>query len=123
MNYNDIYDDFIKIFPDDITIFEKLAEENAAYKEDGMHIVFGMIVVPYLIQIVKNDKEKAKKAFDYIEDMEKSGNPKISEVVEFTILESLVDLDDKSILESCIDYMGDETKEALNSISDWFKIY
>ncbi len=121
MNYNDIYDGFIELFPEDKAIFKELSSKNGAYKEDGMHIVFGMVVVPYIISIVNNDSEKAQKAFDYIEIMETSGNPNIAEVVEFTILESLLDSDDKqNLLGECIKYMGKETKAAFDDISGWF---
>ena len=122
MNYNDIYDGFINLFPEDKKTFEELSSTNGACKEDGMHIMFGMVVVPFLKKIVINEPDKAQIAFEYIEKMETSGNSDIAEVVEFTILETLLDSDDKQdILENCIKYMGKETKAALDSISGWFR--
>ena len=120
MEYNRLYDGFIKLFPDDQEVFDTLSSKNSAYEEDGMHIVFGMIVVPYLQSIVLHEPSKAKKAFDYIEEMEKSGDPMIAEVVEFTILEALIDAEDPNIHRECLKYMGEETKAALNNIGKWF---
>ena len=44
----------------------------------------------------------------------------IAEVVEFTILEALIDAEDPNILRECLKYMGEETKAALNNIGKWF---
>ena len=49
-----------------------------------------------------------------------SGEPMIAEVVEFTILEALIDAEDPNILRECLKYMGEETKAALNNIGKWF---
>ncbi len=122
MKYEDLYDDFVNLFPEDKQLFNDLSVESAAHQEDGMHIMFGMVVVPYLKRIIINDSEKTRVAFDYIEKMEKSGDSKIAEVVEFTILESILDSENKNeLLRECEKYMGEETRLALNNISGWFK--
>ena len=86
-----------------------------------MHIVFGMVVVPFLKKVVMCDHKKAQKAFEYIEKMECSGDSQISEVVEFTILESLLDIEDTDVFDKCKELMGNETKAALEEVKKWIR--
>ena len=44
MDYNNIYDEFLKYFPEDTAILNGKAEELSVEPSDGMHVVFGMVV-------------------------------------------------------------------------------
>lgn len=85
-----------------------------------MHIKFGLVVIPFIKRIVKESPEKAKVAFEFFEKMEVSGDPKIAEVVEFTILENLLTDTDISV-EEFEKYFGAKTKVAAEAVGKWFQ--
>lgn len=120
MNYDELYIKFTNMFPDDKEVFDKLSEQYDADINDGMHIVFGMIIVPYLKTIVLSNEVKAKRAFDFIEEMEISGDSMIAEVVECTIIEGLIGSEEE-IINKCLNLMGSETKAAYYDVAKWFK--
>ena len=51
MKYESLYDEFVEMFPEDLEHFDELAEESSAEREDGMHIMFGMVVCPFILNI------------------------------------------------------------------------
>lgn len=52
--------------------------------------------------------------------MEISGDPQIAEVVEFSILENLIGIEnDKS--NKLLKFMGDETRKAFEDVKKWYK--
>ena len=120
MIYNNLFDNFIALFPDDKMWFDNECNKKEVSNEDGMHIVFGMVVVPYLLVIAYKSDEKLQLAFYYIEKMEISGDPQIAEVVEFSILENLIGIEnDKS--NKLLEFMGDETRKAFEDVKKWYK--
>ncbi len=119
MKYEELYKDFIALFPEDEGFFKEKSHENKAEETDGMHIMFGLVVLPYIKKIVNESPEKSKKAFSFFEDMEKSGNPRIAEVLEFTILEDLLS-NEKDSIDLYAKYFEPETTEAAKSIGKWF---
>ncbi len=121
MKYEDLYTDFLSLFPEDIEYFKKCEEETGATSEVGIHVVFGMVVVPFITKIVKDAPDKAKKAFEFFEEMEKSDDPQIAEVLEFTVLENLL-TEDKDMMSEYAKYFGKETKEAAASVGKWFRL-
>ena len=119
MKYDRLYDDFIDMFPEDLSFFEEMKNETGAGVEDGMHVVFGMIIVPYVRKIIMESPNKAKKAFEFFEEMEKSGDPMIAEVIEFSVLEKIL-TDDKKMVDEYIKFFGKETKEAASLVGKWY---
>lgn len=85
----------------------------------GISVGLVMVVVPYVSLIVEKAPDKAKKAFDFFEEMEKSGDPRIAEVLEFTVLENLL-TEDKNKIPKYVQYFGDETKIAAKAVGKWF---
>ena len=79
-----------------------------------------MNVIPFVKKIVVDSPEKAKRAFDFFEQMEKSGDSMIAEVVEFSILENLL-TEETGVANKCAEFFGKETKEAARSVGKWFK--
>lgn len=47
MKYEELYDDFLSLFPEDIEYFKEREKETGADVEDGIHVVFGMGVTPF----------------------------------------------------------------------------
>ncbi len=119
MVYENLYTEFVDMFLDDKTWFEEECQKKAIDDEDGMHIVFGMVVVPYILEKAISYPSKLQLAFDYIEKMESSGDPSIAEVVEFSILENLIGVDETK-MRKCVGCMGMETKKAYDDLRKWF---
>ena len=62
MIYNNLFDNFIALFPDDKMWFDNECNKKEVSNEDGMHIVFGLVVVPYLLDIAYKSDEKLQLA-------------------------------------------------------------
>ncbi|MDO4179485.1 MAG: hypothetical protein Q4D21_09930 [Phascolarctobacterium sp.] len=91
---------------------EMLETSSHIDTKDGMHVIFGMVVVPYLVHLLDlGDKDKLKRAFEYFEKMASSGDILICEVLEFTILEDLISRGAKN-LELAKKFMQHETLES-----------
>lgn len=120
MEYGNLYREFISLFPDDQSFFEERCMENDVDEDEGMHIMFGFVIIPFLIKIVRESTEKSKIAFDYIEKMEKSNDSQIAEVVEFTILEYLVS-NERESLQLYSKYFGEETAKAAEAVGKWYR--
>ena len=53
MKYEDLYDEFINLFPEDKEFFKRLEEETGAERSIGMHIMFGLVVSPYILRLLE----------------------------------------------------------------------
>ena len=69
MVYNKLYSEFVDLFPQDMEWFKAECEEKSADEDDGMHVLFGMVVVPFILEVAIHSPEKLKLAFDFIEKM------------------------------------------------------
>ena len=119
MSYEELYYEFLKLFPDDKDTIQEIAKTADAEPADGMHIMFGMVVVPFIIKLIEDNEEfKIKTAFDFFEKMAESEDSLISEVLEFTILEDLISRD-KHILEKCRVFMGRKTMESCSVVENY----
>ena len=119
MEYNNLYDDFAKLIVDDNEELNLISQKAAADVSDGMHIMFGMVVVPFVIKLIEEENEiKLKMAFDFFEQMSLSKDSLICEVVEFTILEDLISRG-QDIVDKCKIYMGKETLECCRAVEKY----
>lgn len=119
MEYNNLYNEFLELFPEDAVMLNRKAAELSVETSDGMHVMFGTVVVPFVVQLVeKKDADKLKLAFEFFERMATSDDPHISEVLEFTVLEDIVSLD-KGYLDCCKSYMGSETRKSCQSVEKY----
>ena len=59
MKYEELYDGFVSLFPEDKEFFEELERESGV-ERDTMHFMFGVVVCPFLHKVVEEDSEKAK---------------------------------------------------------------
>ena len=120
MIYNNLYDEFLNLFPEDRDVFEQLEKETKVIKsEDGIYVMYDMIVVPYIKKIIDEDPEKTKRAFNFFELMEKDADPEVGNVVEVSVLESLISDDDG--FQKYIPFTGKETLKAARRIAQYFK--
>ena len=117
MKYDELYDNFIDMFPEDAEFFAEKEEETNVGR-DTMNLMFGLIITPFIKAIADKDPIKTKKAFEYVEKMENDDNPEIGNIAEVNILEDLIS--DAEGIDKYLEYMGDETKKAVRHISQFF---
>lgn len=121
MKYQDLYDEFIKLFPEDKDFFCEKEKETGEERTDGMHIMFGFIVCPYIIRIATEDPGKAQKAFDFIERMETDEDSMVVNVAEVTVLENIM-TDEKGGMKKLGKFLGKESMATVKHLSQFFKI-
>ena len=121
MKYEDLYDEFINLFPEDKEFFKRLEEETGAVRSIGMHIMFGLVVSPYILRLLEKDPEKAKKAFEFIEKMETSEDERIANVADVSVLESLITEEDGGI-EKIRKYLGPKSLASVSHSSQYFNL-
>ncbi len=121
MIYNELYDDFIKLFPEDDYYFREKEAETGAEREDGMHIMFALIICPFILKIATEDSQKTQKAFDFIEKMECDENSMVVNVAEVTILENIM-TDDNGGMKKFGRFLGKESLKSVKYLSHFFKI-
>jgi hypothetical protein len=95
MNYNDLYSGFKSLFSECTDELHALAQASDVDETDGMHIMFSFVVVPFVLNLLKNDdngndNDKLIRAFNYFEEMASSDSADVTEVLEFTVIENLM---------------------------------
>ena len=120
MKYDELYKTFKEEIPEGSSFFEVKEKENLIDETDGIHIVFGMVIVPYILNIVQNNKMlEINKVFLFLENMAICEDIKIKEVLDFTVLEQLVD-EGQDILEQCKQYMKKNTLKHCEEVEKYF---
>ena len=120
MKYDELYKTFKEQIPEGYTFFEVKEKEHLIDETDGMHIVFGMVIVPYILHIVQNNKLfEINKVFLFLENMAICDDIKIKEVLDFTVLEQLVD-EGHDTIEQCKQYMGKNTLMHCEEVEKYF---
>lgn len=80
-------------------------------EKDGVHILFGMVIVPYILYLLDEKRDiTLKKMSDFLEKMARCDDIKVQEVLDFTILEQLAD-EWHERMEQCKKYMQEKTLE------------
>ncbi|GAA0086273.1 hypothetical protein UT300007_27120 [Clostridium sp. CTA-7] len=125
MKYDSLIEDIFKAIPELREEYNSKAEENLIDEETGVHIVFGVIIVPYLVELLKKENDKYKevirRTFIFFEEMAKNDDVLIQEVLEFTIIETLID-EGKEVLNNAYNYMLEETKKSSSAVERFFSI-
>ncbi|SFS10211.1 DUF7674 family protein [Anaeromicropila populeti] len=120
MKYNNLYLEFKKEVPECLEFFRKKEMDNLVDETVGVHISFGMVVVPYIGDIVDNKKtEEIRKVFDFMEKMAVSEDIKVQEVLDFTVLEGLADKG-HDVIKQCKKYMKTNTVQHCEEIEKYF---
>ena len=121
MKYEKLYEDFKSLFPEDNEYFVRLEEETGADEDCGMHVVFGMVVSPYLIMVADENPLKAQKAFVFVEQMEICGDEKIANVAEVSVLEVIM-TDENGGMKKLGGFLGNESRKTVEHLAHYFKI-
>lgn len=120
MNYDELYDAFKEEIPEGLSFFKMKEKENLIDETDGIHIVFGMVIVPYILHIVRSGKIlEISKVFLFLENMAICEDVKVNEVLDFTVLEQLVD-EGHDTLEQCKKYMKKNTMKHCEEVEKYF---
>ncbi len=120
MKYDELYKTFKEEISEGCSFFEIKEKENLIDETDGMHVVFGMVIVPYILYIVQNNKIlEINKVFSFLENMAICEDIKIKEVLDFTVLEQLVD-ERQDVLGQCKQYMKKNTLEHCEEVEKYF---
>lgn len=106
--------------PESKEFCEKKEQENMLDETNGIHIFFGMVIVPYFLYLIDNKKDETiKKVSNFMEKMAECTDVKIQEVLDFTMLEQLED-EGHDRLEQCKKYMQKHTLEHCQSVEKYF---
>lgn len=120
MKYDELYKAFKEEIPEGLSFFEIKEKENLIDGTDGVHIAFGMVIVPYILHIVQNEKTmEINKVFSFLENMAMCEDIKVNEVLDFTVLEQLAD-EGHDMLEQCKKYMKKNTIQHCEEIEKYF---
>ncbi len=120
MNYDNLFQEFKEKIWEGQDFFEEKAKECFVDDTDGMHVIFGMVVLPYILYVIENQKDKEiKKVFSFLERMALCEKIKVGEVLDFTILEGLID-NEYVPIDVCKAYMGKETLKRCVKIEEYF---
>jgi len=121
MKYDELYNAFVKRFPEDKEVFDQLKlDADVDEHEDGMHIMFGMVVVPYIRKIAGENPGKTKRAFDFLEEMVLDDNADIGNVAEVSVLEAL--MNDEGGMKKYMEYIGPESLKAARYMSQFYNV-
>ena len=70
MKYDELYKTFKEEIPEGYSFLEIKEKEKLIDETDGIHIVFGMVIVPYILHIVQNNKMlEINKVFSFLKNM------------------------------------------------------
>ena len=54
MNYDNLYSNFNALFPECADELNTYAKSADAEETDGMHIMFSFVVIPFVLELLKN---------------------------------------------------------------------
>lgn len=118
--YETLYGDFIEKIPESEKYCSLKAIENLIDDSTGVHVVFGMIIVPYIIEMAESKNNVIlQKVFDFLEGMAECEDVKIREVLDFTILEQLAD-HGGDVLDGFKTFMKQKTLEHCEAVELYF---
>ncbi len=114
MRYERLITEMLSVLPEVKARYDNDVLSGRIDTDDGPHIVFNEVFMPLLYQAI-DDKSIVllRSLFSFVEQMEKSNDSLVSEVAEFTVLEGLCDNYNNN---EFYNYLGDETKKALDQI-------
>ena len=122
MKYKTLLKEFFQEIPECKKLYEQKASQLLFDQDTGVHIVFGVLIVPYLIELINEGKKEEKlleRFFAFFEKMAKSEDENVVGVLDATILESLID-QGRDFLKIAKVYMGEETKKNCEHIELYF---
>ena len=119
MHYEMLYQDFQNNIPDCRSFCYNKEKDNLIDSDSGIHTIFGMVIVPYIMKKIREkDDITVKKIFAFMENMAICKDVRVREVLDFTILEQLID-DGDNRLDHIKKYMGANTLENCEEIEKY----
>lgn len=116
MKYEELYEDFKEVVPDSKEYLENVEADLGLDNSDGMHVLFGSAVRPYIYDTMKRgDTSNLDLIAAFIEAMETSDDIHVTEVAEQSIMEYLLG-QDRALVEKYGDIWGEKTKEGFISV-------
>lgn len=91
MTYDNLFENFKEKIPEGMKFYEKKMKECSVDETDGKHVIFAMVIVPYIFHVVQNKEEEIiKKVFCFLEEMAICEDAEVENVLYVTILEDIV---------------------------------
>lgn len=120
LDSNNVIERLLEIIPEVHPLYDKLLERWEDEEKPGLHIIFGDILTPYIIDLLEQDNksERLKRIFDFLEEMAVSNDNYVKEVLAFSVLEHLGD--NPIILKKAKMYMGYETKKSSDEVEEFW---
>ena len=119
MKYEEMFNEYKKyvgISDEDIA---KYIDENSIDENDGMHIWFEFVVTPIVLDAIKNNNSNLiAKSFEFVENVLKTDDRDITEVIEFSLLEGIVSELGEKINDIDL-YFGPETSKSIGAIKKY----
>ena len=120
MEYDELYKVFKEEFPEGSLYFERREKETSIDETAGMHVKFGLVVVPYILDNVRNKRMSLiTRIFSFLETMATCEEIRVNEVLDVTVLEQIID-EGRNTLEQCKQYMGTNTLEHCEAVEQYF---
>lgn len=120
MNIKDLEKEFLKKNPSLQVLVNKNKKDNSIVDSDGLFVIWGMAIMPTIIEILKDanqNKIVLENIFEFFEEMAVSENEEIQELLMYTILENLGD--EKEIINKAIPFMGKKTRKLSQEVEDF----
>ena len=122
MNYDTLYEIFINKFKDDEQYFDEKKREYCVNDDDGQHVKFAIIVLPYIVEKLNSDDEaKLKMIFDFVEQMENDANEDVQNVANVSILEGIAG-EGQELYDKARKYMKSKTLSISDEIVKYMDI-
>ena len=118
MTYESLYRDFLDFLPEKSEEIKNCMAKVDVEPDEGMHIVFGEVIVLLMIKWVKEKDPVVQKAFEFIETMAMCNDKQISEVLDFTILESFAD-QEPEVYAAIKEQLEPNTEERCKAIEEY----
>lgn len=119
MDYNNIMAVLFEMIPEVKEEYNKRKQEDLVDEDTGKHMVFGLVIVPYILGEVNSDGENIGKIFDFLEEMSLCDDVKVRELLDFTILEQFID-EGKEQLNKLKKFMHENTLSCCAEIEKYF---
>ncbi|WP_059171346.1 hypothetical protein [Bacillus sp. FJAT-27445] len=105
MEYNNLINRLLNDIPQIRPMYE---EEIEWLEEDLPHVIFGIIVTPFIIKQLQ-ENQKVTTLFDFLEEMALCNDEKVQEVLVVSVLELLIT--EREIIDLAKNMMGNRTKQ------------
>ena len=118
LNYDNLVQQMLEAVPEIRPYYEK---ELEWWNDEILpHVVFGDVINPYVISLLKNceNMDVLQKTFQFFEMMANCLDERVANVLGVTVLERIGDEPD--VLDQAVEFMGKKTKEISDEIEKFW---